>query len=37
MVTDITIACCLFSDANVYKGTTSQEMRNLSNLFISQT
>jgi len=27
----------LFSDGNVHKGTTSQEMRNLSILFNSET
>jgi len=37
MVTAITIAYCLISDGHVYKGTTSQEMRNSSNLFISET
>jgi len=33
----ITIACYLFYDGNTHKGTTSQEMTYLSNLFNSET
>jgi len=37
VVTAITIHVVLFSDGNVYKGRTSQEMKHLSNIFNSET